>query len=144
MPARRRKFRKAFDRRPDEAVSTLSYLSVLLPNSNLLSSTTGGKPRVSTAFSQEATHTSSKEKLGCYLPEHGEFSDTICVASSRLRLNQYKLPPATPGLHWASLYLTLAALAGFSKKNTAENTVPMGAQPGLRTTTHLTCRSTEN
>lgn len=119
-------------------LSTLSYLSV--------PAATGGKPRVSTAFSQEAICISSKEKLGCYLPEHEEFCDTICVASSRLRLNQYKLPPATPpGLHWAFLYLTPCCIGWLlQEEHCREHTVPMGAQPGLRTTTHLTCWSTEN
>lgn len=137
MPARRRKFREAFDRRPDEALSALSYLSV--------PAATGGKPRVSIALSEEATHTSSKEKLGCYLPEHGTFSDSICVASSPLRLNQRKQPPATPGLPWASLYLTPSRTGWLLHGHRCRgHPVPRGAQPGLRTTTHLTCWSTEN
>lgn len=69
--------------RPAEATSTLSYLSV--------PAATGSKPRVSIAFSKEEIRTSSKEKLGCYLPKYqGEFSDAVFVASSYLRLSQHK------------------------------------------------------
>lgn len=141
LSAWRRTFREAFDRRPDEAISTLSYLSV--------PAATGSKPRVSVAFSKEAIHTSS-EKLGCYLPKHEEFSGPVRGAPPRLRLNQHKQLPARaappkPVSMGHLCILALPARAGFSENiHTAENTVPTEARSGHRTTTHLTCRSSES
>lgn len=124
---------------------------VQLPHLSGLSvpAATGSKPRVSTAFSEEATHTSSQEKLGCYLPKRREFSDAVCAASSRLRLDHHKRPPARaapPGLHWVSLWLTPSCTGWLPQdhQHCREHTAPTGGQPGHRTSTHSTCWSPEN